>query len=249
MNSFLEIKNLKKNYVTAKEEIKAIDNINLTIYPNEIVTLVGTSGCGKSSLLSILADIEKPSAGSFYFNKKDITIGYMLQNDALLPWLSILDNALLGLKIKKKLTEDNISYVKKLLTDYHLDEFMDKFPKELSGGMRQRVALIRTLALKPDILLLDEPFSALDYQSRLSISDDVYNIIKKEKITTIMVSHDIAEAISMSDRVIVLSKRPCHIKKIYNIDLTNKKNPIENRKAKEFASYYDQIWKDLDYVN
>ena len=115
--------------------------------------------------------------------------------------------------------------------------------------MRQRVALIRTLALKPDILLLDEPFSALDYQSRLSISDDVYNIIKKEKITTIMVSHDIAEAISMSDRVIVLSKRPCHIKKIYNINLTNKKNPIENRKAKEFASYYDQIWKDLDYVS
>ena len=126
---------------------------------------------------------------------------------------------------------------------------MDKFPKELSGGMRQRVALIRTLALKPDILLLDEPFSALDYQSRLSISDDVYNIIRKEKITTIMVSHDIAEAISMSDKVIVLSKRPCHIKKIYNIDLTNKRNPIENRKAKEFASYYDQIWKDLDYVN
>ena len=130
---------MKKNYVTPKEEIKAIDNINLTIYPNEIVTLVGTSGCGKSSLLSILADIEKQSAGCFSFNKKDITIGYMLQNDALLPWLSILDNALLGLKIKKKLTEDNISYVKKLLIDYHLDEFMDKFPKELSGGMRQRV--------------------------------------------------------------------------------------------------------------
>ena len=123
---------------------------------------------------------------------------------------------------------------------------MNKYPHELSGGMKQRVALIRTLAIKPDILLLDEPFSALDYQSRLAVSDDVFNIIKKENITTIMVSHDIAEAISMSDRIVVLSKRPCYVKNIYDIVLTNKKNPIENRKAKEFSDYYNKIWKDLD---
>lgn len=249
MTNLLTIKNLQKNYITVKEEIKAIDTINLDIYEDEIVTLVGTSGCGKSSLLSILSNIEKPTKGEIIYSKKDLNIGYMLQNDALLPWLTILDNALLGLKIKKKLTQENISYVKNLLKNYHLDDFEDKYPHELSGGMRQRVALIRTLATKPDILLLDEPFSALDYQSRLAISDDVYKIIKEEHITAIMVSHDIAEAISMSDRVIVLSKRPCHIKKIYPISLTNKKSPIENRKAKEFASYYEQIWKDLDYVN
>ena len=249
MTNLLTIKNLQKNYITVKEEIKAIDTIDLDIYEDEIVTLVGTSGCGKSSLLSILSNIEKPTKGEIIYSKKDLTIGYMLQNDALLPWLTILDNALLGLKIKKKLTHENINYVKSLLKSYHLDDFEDKYPHELSGGMRQRVALIRTLATKPDILLLDEPFSALDYQSRLAISDDVYKIIKEEHITAIMVSHDIAEAISMSDRVIVLSKRPCHIKKIYPISLTNKKSPIENRKAKEFASYYEQIWKDLDYVN
>ncbi len=249
MTNLLTIKNLQKNYITVKEEIKAIDTINLDIYKDEIVTLVGTSGCGKSSLLSILSNIEKPTKGEIIYSKKDLNIGYMLQNDALLPWLTILDNALLGLKIKKKLTQENINYVKSLLKSYHLDDFEDKYPRELSGGMRQRVALIRTLATKPDILLLDEPFSALDYQSRLAISDDVYKIIKEEHITAIMVSHDIAEAISMSDRVIVLSKRPCHIKKIYPISLTNKKSPIENRKAKEFASYYEQIWKDLDYVN
>lgn len=249
MTNLLTIKNLQKNYITVKEEIKAIDTIDLDIYEDEIVTLVGTSGCGKSSLLSILSNIEKPTKGEIIYSKKDLNIGYMLQNDALLPWLTILDNALLGLKIKKKLTQENINYAKSLLKSYHLDDFEDKYPRELSGGMRQRVALIRTLATKPDILLLDEPFSALDYQSRLAISDDVYKIIKKEHITAIMVSHDIAEAISMSDRVIVLSKRPCHIKKIYPISLTNKKSPIENRKAKEFASYYEQIWKDLDYVN
>ena len=249
MTNLLTIKNLQKNYITVKEEIKAIDTIDLDIYEDEIVTLVGTSGCGKSSLLSILSNIEKPTKGEIIYSKKDLTIGYMLQNDALLPWLTILDNALLGLKIKKKLTHENINYVKSLLKSYHLDDFEDKYPHELSGGMRQRVALIRTLATKPDILLLDEPFSALDYQSRLAISDDVYKIIKEEHITAIMVSHDIAEAISMSDRVIVLSKRPCHIKKIYPISLTNKKSPIENRKAKEFASYYEQIWKDLDYVS
>ena len=182
----------------------------------------------------------------FFFHKENPVIGYMLQNDALFPWLTIYQNALLGLKIQKKKTKESENYVKDLFKKYKLEEFMNKYPHELSGGMKQRVALIRTLAIKPDILLLDEPFSALDYQSRLAVSDDVFNIIKKENITTIMVSHDIAEAISMSDRIVVLSKRPCYVKNIYDIVLTNKKNPIENRKAKEFSDYYNKIWKDLD---
>ena len=172
----------------------------------------------------------------------------MLQSDSLLPFLTILDNALLGLKIKKELTQENIDYVINLLNTYGLGDFLNKYPNNLSGGMRQRVALIRTLAIKPDILLLDEATSALDYQSALTISDDIYNIIKKEGKTAIMVTHDIALAISMSDRIIVLSNRPAKIKNIYEINLKNKSNPINNRKDEYFNKYYEKIWRDLDEV-
>jgi NitT/TauT family transport system ATP-binding protein len=172
----------------------------------------------------------------------------MLQEDTLFDWLTIYENSILGLKIKHILTKDNIKYVKDLLIKYGLKDFMNKYPKSLSGGMRQRVALIRTLAIKPDILLLDEPFSALDYQTRLKVSDDVYKIIKEENKTVIMVTHDIAEAISMSDKVVVLSKRPCKIKNIYDVELENKSTPINNRKAKEFTHYYDLLWRDLDEI-
>jgi NitT/TauT family transport system ATP-binding protein len=170
----------------------------------------------------------------------------MLQDDSLFDWLTVYENAIIGLKIKHLLTSNNIKYVKDLLIKYGLKDFMNKYPKSLSGGMRQRVALIRTLAIKPDILLLDEPFSALDYQTRLKVSDDVYKIIKEENKTVIMVTHDIAEAISLSDKVVVLSKRPCKIKKIYDINLSNKSTPINNRKDEKFTYYYDQLWRDLD---
>ncbi len=248
MNNLVEIKNLTKTYHTKKEEVEAICNISLDIKEGEFIAIVGSSGCGKSTLLSILANLEEKTGGQITFNKKDFVIGYMLQNDCLLDWLTILDNATLGLDIQKNKTKENVDYVKKLLKTYDLDSFKDKYPKELSGGMKQRVALIRTLAIRPDILLLDEPFSALDYQTRLAVSDDVYKIIKKEKKTVIMVTHDLAEAISLADRVVVLSKRPCQIKKIYDIKLTNKSNPIENRKAKEFSDYYEKIWQNLDVV-
>ena len=170
----------------------------------------------------------------------------MLQNDSLFSWRTILDNCLLGLEITNTLTEESKKKVISLLETYGLSEFINKYPSSLSGGMKQRVALIRTLATNPDILLLDEPLSALDYQSRLAISDDIYNIIKKEGKTAIMVTHDIAEAISMSDRIIVLSKRPATIKNIYEIKLTDRKNPIHNRKCKEFNYYFEKIWGDLD---
>ena len=246
MNNILEISHLSKNYITETGTIPAIKDITLSIRSGEIVTLVGTSGCGKSTLLSILAGIDKETDGFYTIRSEQPVIGYMLQTDSLFPWLTIYENAILGLKIQKKDTKENKEYVRHLLKTYKLEEFESKYPHELSGGMKQRVALIRTLALKPDILLLDEPFSALDYQSRLAVSDDVYQIIRKEGIAAIMVSHDIAEAISMSDRVVVLSKRPCTVKKIYPIHLTNASTPIENRKASEFASLYNQIWKDLD---
>lgn len=246
MNKLLEVNNLQKKYHTNMGEVEAIKDLNFDVYDKEFLCIVGSSGCGKSTLLNILANLDNKSGGTIKCYKDNLKIGYMLQDDCLFPWLNILDNATLGLDINHQKNEENIQYVKKLLFKYGLGDFLDKYPSQLSGGMKQRVALIRTLATKPDILLLDEPFSALDYVSRLSVSDDVYKIIKEEKKTVIMITHDIAEAISLGDRVIVLSKRPTVIKNIYEIKLSNKKTPIENRKAKEFSYYYDLLWKDLD---
>lgn len=247
MDAILNIKNLKKNYHTLEGEVEAVGDFSLTVRKGEFVIIVGPSGCGKSTILSILCGLEQKSEGSIEYNTNNPPIiGYMLQQDTLFPWRTILNNCLLGLEITNQLTGEKKEKAIKLLAKYGLQDFINHYPNALSGGMRQRVALIRTLAINPDILLLDEPFSALDYQTRLAVSDDVYRIIKKEKKTVIMVTHDLAEAISMADRIVVLSKRPATIKKIYEINLSNKSTPIKNRKAKEFASYYEKIWKDLD---
>ena len=178
---------------------------------------------GKSTLLSVIAGLEEKSEGAIYIEKEEVEglsskIGYMLQKDCLLEWRTIYNNIMLGLEIKKIKTKENIEYAENLLKKYGLYEFKDKFPNQLSGGMRQRVALIRTLAIKPKILLLDEAFSALDYQTRIKVTVDIYQILRKENITTLMVTHDISEAISMSDKVIVLTKRPATVKRIVNID-------------------------------
>ncbi len=246
MNKILEIKNLSKMYHTKEGEILSIQNISMDVLEGDFISLVGSSGCGKSTLLNIIAGLDIQSKGEIKFTKENPKIGYMFQSDCLFPWLTIYENCLLGLKIEKNITKENENYVLNLLKKYNLYEFKNKYPTCLSGGMKQRIALIRTLALKPDILLLDEPFNALDYQSRLAISNDVYEIIKNEGQTAIMVTHDISEAVSMSDKVYVLSKRPSNIKKIYKIELENKKDPIHNRKDKRFMEYYDKIWKDLD---
>lgn len=246
MKKILRIKDLKKIYHTKQGEIPAVKNFTYDLEEEKFVSIVGPSGCGKSTILSILCGLDNKSDGQITYDK-NIRIGYMLQQDSLFEWLTILDNCLIGLKIEHTLNEESKEYVISLLEKYGLKDFINSHPSNLSGGMRQRVALVRTLATKPDILLLDEPFSALDYQSRLAVSDDVYRIIKSEKKSAIMVTHDISEAISCSDSVIVLSKRPCAIKNIYDIKMTNSSTPIENRKCKEFADYYDKIWKDLDF--
>ena len=238
-NVILKIKNLKKIYHTEKEEILAVEDFSFDLHENEFIAIVGPSGCGKSTILSILCNLEDKSSGDIEI-KEGKKLGYMLQHDSLFEWRNILNNCLLGLEINKNNTEENKKYVTNLLENYGLKSFMYNHPSELSGGMRQRCALIRTLATKPDILLLDEPFSALDYQTRLAVSDNVYEIIKKEGKSAIM-------AISMADKVIVLTGRPSKIKKIYDIKLTNKSNPINNRKCKEFSEYYETIWKDLDF--
>ena len=240
----LKIKNLKKTYHTKEREFKAVDNFSFNLKKGEFIAIVGPSGCGKSTILGVLCNLEKPSGGIIE-KDKELNFGYMLQGDNLFDWLTVYKNCTLALEIQNK--KENIPYVDKLIKTYGLEEFKDTYPNNLSGGMRQRVALIRTLATKPDILLLDEPFSALDYQTRLSVSDDVYNIIKKENKSAIMVTHDIAEAVSMASKVIVLSKRPSKIKNIYEINLNKKSSPIQNRKDEKFSYYYDKIWKDIDY--
>lgn len=205
------------------EKFGALKNVNFTVNKAEFVSIIGPSGCGKSTLLSIIAGLESKSEGEIYIENEKIDgispkIGYMLQRDCLLEWKTIFSNAIFGLEIKGKKNEENIKYVEDLLKKYNLYEFKDKYPSEISGGMRQRVALIRTLAVKPKILLLDEAFSALDYQTRIMVTDDIYKILRKEKITALIVTHDISEAISMSDRVLVLTKRPGTIKDIHKID-------------------------------
>lgn len=207
---------------------------------------------GKSTLLSIIAGLEKKSSGKIYIDNIETEnvsdkIGYMLQKDSLLEWRTIYNNVIFGLEITHKKTKENEEYVEELLKKYNLYEFKDKYPTQLSGGMRQRVALIRTLAVRPEILLLDEAFSALDYQTRIMVTKDIYKILKNENITTVMVTHDISEAISMSDRIVVLTKRPATVKKIDTINFEIEgRDPMNCRKSPKFSKYFDNLWKELD---
>lgn len=194
MKPIVQIKNLSMNYYTFEGELEVLKDINLTLEEGKILALVGPSGCGKSTIMNILSNLIKPTKGEILIHGK---IGYMFQRDHLLEWRTILENIKIGLEIQKKLTTDAINKIERLLKLYGLWEFKNNYPRELSGGMRQRVALIRTLAVDPDVLLLDEAFSALDYQTRLLVCDDITKIIKKENKTTIIVTHDIAEAISL----------------------------------------------------
>lgn len=246
-NSLLEIRSLNKNYHSKDQEILALKDISFDVTRNEFISIVGPSGCGKSTILSIISKTINKSSGNIKFNKHNPRIGYMLQEDSLFSWRTIFENACLGLEIKKELNKKNKEKVLSLLKKYGLNDFINSYPSSLSGGLKQRVALIRTLAIEPDILLLDEPFSALDYQTRLSLSDDVKRIITNEGKTAIMVTHDIAEAISMSDRVIILSSRPGTIKKIIDINIDKSATPTQKRKDKLFNYYYEMIWKELDH--
>lgn len=198
MEKILEVKNISKKYQGKEGEVLAIENVNFRIKEGEFVSIIGPSGCGKSTLLSIISGLETKTNGEIYIEGEKVDgispkIGYMLQKDCLLDWRTIWSNTIFGLEIKGKVNEENKKYVEDLLKKYNLYEFRNKYPSELSGGMRQRVALIRTLAIKPKILLLDEAFSALDYQTRIMVTNDIYNILRKEKITTLMVTHDISE--------------------------------------------------------
>lgn len=250
METFLSVKNLEFSYHSPKGETCAIKNLSFSLKSGTFTSIVGPSGCGKSTLLSILSGLETNYQGTIAFQNPDkkAAIGYMLQKDHLLEWRTTYENLLLGLEIqKKKITPEIKDKIDSMLKAYGLYEFKNSKPSQLSGGMRQRAALIRTLLLSPELLLLDEPFSALDYQTRLSVADDIYSMIKKEKKTTLLITHDISEAISMSDRVLVLSRLPATLKKDIDIKLTLNKprTPLLSRGAPEFVTYFNEIWKEL----
>lgn len=250
-NGLLHVSSLSYSYHTLEAETPALDNISFDVAEGEFLAIVGPSGCGKSTLLSLIAGLILPDTGDIYINGKSaadsgINIGYMLQKDHLLDWRSTYKNVALGLEIQHKFNQQSVFMINHMLESYGLISFKDAKPSELSGGMRQRAALIRTLLLSPDILLLDEPFSALDYQTRLEVSDDICRIIRREKKTAVLITHDIAEAISTADKVIVLTDRPAKIKKVIPIKLTSEDDsPLHKRSAPEFSSYFNMIWKEL----
>lgn len=248
----VEVRNLGMKYQSPNGEIHAVRDVSLTVKKGEFVSLVGPSGCGKSTILSIISGLIKPTSGSVRIGGEWVRgtskkVGYMLQKDHLFDWRTIYQNVLLGLEVRGTLNRESRERVLGLLKTYGLYDFKDKYPNQLSGGMRQRAALIRTLAVDPDILLLDEAFSALDYQTRIAVTDDIYSIIKSEQKTVILVTHDISEGISMSDRVIVLSKRPATVTAIHDIKFNlEKRTPLACRETQEFPGYFNTIWKELD---
>lgn len=250
-NNILELKNIGYSYHSLHGETPALENISFGVSEGEFVAVVGPSGCGKSTLLSIIAGLLEPETGTIAVNNPDGSlhyprVGYMLQRDHLFEWLTVYKNVTLGLEINHMMTPERLAYVDQLLVDYGLDKFRDMRPGELSGGMKQRAALIRTLALGPQLLLLDEPFSALDYQTRLMVSADICSLIRKTGKTVILITHDLSEAISLGDRVIVLSARPATVKKEIPIHLTLQDNTLlAARNAPEFKEYFNQLWEVL----
>jgi len=248
----VDVRNLGMKYQSPNGEIEAVRDVSFTVSKGEFVSLVGPSGCGKSTILSIISGLLKPTSGSVRIGGEWVRgasrkVGYMLQKDHLFDWRTIYQNVLLGLEVRGALNKESKERVMGLLNTYGLYEFRDKYPDQLSGGMRQRAALIRTLAVDPEILLLDEAFSALDYQMRIAVTDDIYGIIKREQKTVIMVTHDISESISMSDRVIVLSKRPATVITIHDIKFNLKeRSPLACRETREFPGYFNMIWRELD---
>ena len=247
MENILELQNISHSYHGTEGETAALSNLSLTLKRGDFISIVGPSGCGKSTLLSIISGLIPPEYGKVTLLGSHI--GYMLQKDHLLEWKSVYRNVILGLEIQHKITSETRKKAHTLLKQYGLLEFANAKPSELSGGMRQRVALIRTLILDPDLLLLDEPFSALDYQTRLAVGDDIGQIIRREHKTAILVTHDLAEAISLADRVVVLTERPASVKTIIPLSFPEDKNtPLLRRNTPQFNEYFHAIWKEL-HVN
>ncbi len=250
MENIISLQHAAMVYHSPQDMLEAVHDVSFTVAQGEFVSLIGPSGCGKSTLLSVLAGLEQLSGGEACVCGEPIHgtsqhIGLMPQRDGLFDWLTVYRNVCLGLQLRHETDETHLGYVEDLLSRYGLREFSGKRPSELSGGMRQRCALIRTLATKPDILLLDEPFSALDYQTRLLVSGDVYHILRQEKKTALLVTHDIAEAVSMADRIIILSPRPATVRTIVDMGELKDLPPLKRREMPQFSAYFDRVWRLL----
>lgn len=247
----IDLRQVALTYQSPDGETEALRDISFSMDEGEFVSIVGPSGCGKSTLLSVIAGLETPSSGTVTVDGETVTapspkVGFMPQRDQLFEWRTIWNNVTLGLQIRHLNDEAHQSHVQALLDRYDLTDFAHKRPSQLSGGMRQRCALIRTLATDPCILLLDEPFSALDYQTRLSVSADIHAIIRREHKTALLVTHDIAEAISLSDRILVLSQRPAVIRNIHVLDEMRGLTPLERRDTPLFHTVFNAVWKELN---
>jgi NitT/TauT family transport system ATP-binding protein len=249
----IELKDVGLSYFTLKQETEAIRDIQVSIEPGEFISIVGPSGCGKSTMLSLISGMQKPTKGRVLIDGQEVLgtspkVGYMLQHDHLFEWRDIISNLMVGAEIRKMDLKKARKKAMDLMERYGLGGFAQYSPDQLSGGMRQRVALIRTLVTDPDILLLDEPFSALDYQTRLTLADDIHKIIKDQAKTAILVTHDISEAISMADRVMVMSKRPSTISKVYSIQMDegNELSPWKKREARRYKEYFNNIWREME---
>lgn len=252
MSQLLELNKVSYAYHSRNGETYALSDISFQVQRGEFIAVVGPSGCGKSTLLSLISGLLCPESGSILFEGKEEKgfqekIGYMLQKDHLFEWRTIYENVMLGLEIQHKQNEASCARVERMLMEYGLYRFRNARPSELSGGMRQRAALIRTLALDPELLLLDEPFSALDFQTRLSVCDDVAAILRKERKTALLVTHDLSEAVSMADRILVLTSRPARIQRILDLEFEQKnQTPLERRSALEFRAYFNLLWKEIN---
>ena len=233
-------------YHTPQGETEALRDLSFQVQKGEFVAVVGPSGCGKTTMLSLIMGLNPPSSGRVIFPQGPFPMGYMLQRDNLLEWRTLEKNAVLGLEVRHKLNEGTRAKAVALLRKYGLGDFLSHYPGQLSGGMRQKAALIRTLALDPELLLLDEPFSALDYQTRLTLADEVFAIIKEEGKTALLVTHDIGEAVSMADRVLVFSDRPATLKKEIVLSFPREMPPLIRREQPAFQQYFAVIWKELE---
>ena len=243
MKEILRFENVSMRYHTKQGETIAVQDLNFSVQGGEFTAIIGPSGCGKTTLLSLAAGLLKPSSGRIV--SSGVSFGYMLQRDELFPWRTIEKNLYLPLEIKGTNTSENRENALALAEKYGLKQFLKSYPSALSGGMRQRAALIRTLALNPDVLLLDEPFSALDYQTRLNVCNDVYKIIRQEHKTALLITHDISEAISVADKIFVLSKRPAKILSEHAVDFPEDE-PLRRRENKEFSKWFEILWEELN---
>lgn len=251
MENSIALRDISLTYQTKEGEVEALRKVSFHVAKGEFVALVGPSGCGKSTLLSVIAGLEQPDGGTVTVCGETVAgpsrrVGFMPQRDQLFSWRTIRDNVLLGLQIRREVDEEHLRHVDGLLARYGLEDFARLRPRQLSGGMRQRCALIRTLATDPDILLLDEPFSALDYQTRLTVSGDIWRIIRSEGKTALLVTHDISEAVSMADRVVVLSRRPATVKSVFDMTQLRELTPLQRRESPLFSGFFDSIWKELE---